>query len=171
MFSTASFSDKKNDIKGGRFIIKISQMAKKYNVVVVVVALSMDLKRNYDNIICAGAIKDKGELAEYYSLADVVLLTSKRETYSMVTAEALMCGTPVSGFYAGGPETIAISEYSRFCDYGDSNQLFNNALELMSLKSNKCEISMMAHQEYNKKRMCQQYFDIYKELTEKGENL
>jgi len=58
-------------------------------------------------------------LARYYSMADVTVLTSKKETYSMVTVESLCCGTPVIGFKAGGPEQIAILEYCRFCEHGD----------------------------------------------------
>lgn len=35
------------------------------------------------------------QLAEYYSIADVCVNTTKYETFGMVTAEALSCGTPV----------------------------------------------------------------------------
>lgn len=51
------------------------------------------------------------------------LLTSERETFSMVTAESLCCGTPVVGFKAGAPEQIALKEYSEFVDYGNLDKL------------------------------------------------
>lgn len=35
------------------------------------------------------------QLAEYYSIADVCVNTTKYETFGMVTAEAISCGTPV----------------------------------------------------------------------------
>ena len=41
-------------------------------------------------------------LAEYYSLVDVTVITSFHETFSMVVAESLSCGTPIVGFKAGG---------------------------------------------------------------------
>lgn len=47
-----------------------------------------------DNIIAVGRV-DPARLAEYYSAADVVLQASKEETFGKVTAEALLCGTPV----------------------------------------------------------------------------
>ncbi len=34
----------------------------------------------------------------------------------MVTAESLCCGTPVVGFTAGGPESIAIDAFSNFVE-------------------------------------------------------
>lgn len=47
-----------------------------------------------DNIIAVGKT-DPARLAEYYSAADIVLQTSKEETFGKVTVESLLCGTPV----------------------------------------------------------------------------
>lgn len=41
-----------------------------------------------------GHVSDTKELAQYYSSADVLLQLSREETFGMVTAEALSCGTP-----------------------------------------------------------------------------
>lgn len=164
LFSSAYFSDQDDDIKGGKFIIKIASLAKKFDIKIIVVAFSINVTQDYDNIICVGSVKDDEEMAEYYSLADVVLLPSRKETFSMVVAEALMCGTPVSGFNSGGPETITIPEYSRFCKYGDYELLFKNALELMNKKFDKKEISLKAKAKYSSKIMCEQYYQLYTEL-------
>lgn len=43
---------------------------------------------------CVGHVSDTKELARYYSAADVLLQLSREETFGMVTAEALSCGTP-----------------------------------------------------------------------------
>lgn len=81
-----------------------------------------------------GKITDQELLAKYYSMADVTLLTSKKETFSMVTAESLCCGTPVVGFKAGAPEQIAIKEFSEFVEYGDLNSLYNKMLVILDTK-------------------------------------
>lgn len=62
-------------------------------------------------------------LAAWYSAADAALLTSHRETFSLVTAESLCCGTPVVGFRAGGPESIAPPSCCKFVEYGDLDAL------------------------------------------------
>ena len=48
-----------------------------------------------ENLILLGSVKEQKSLAKLYSMADVTLLTSQRETFSMVIAESLCCGTPV----------------------------------------------------------------------------
>ena len=46
------------------------------------------------------------ELAAWFRAADAVLMPSKHETYGLVAAEALACGTPVLGHDVGGLSTL-----------------------------------------------------------------
>ena len=108
--ATPSFSDDPNNIKGGCYVIELAKRMINDNVKIFVAG---DYKKGMNlpkNIILLGRIKDQVELAKLYSMADVTVLTSKKETFSMVVAESLCCGTPVVGFKAGGPEQIAIKE-------------------------------------------------------------
>ena len=109
-----------------------------------------------------GKIADQDLLAAYYSMADVTLLTSKKETFSMVCAESLCCGTPVIGFLAGGPETIAIPEYSQFCPYGDIEQL--EKLLSDKKKYEKRIIAENAQKNYAISEMIEKYIEIYHQL-------
>ena len=102
------------------------------------------------------------ELAKFYSLADVTLLTSKRETFSMVVAESLSCGTPVVGFQAGAPETITIPEYSSFTEFGNVELLCEKIEKILSVKFNKQEISDKARIKYSLESMVGNYIDSYK---------
>ena len=115
-------------------------------------------------MIMLGKITDQNELAEYYSLANVTVLTSKRETFSMVTAESLCCGTPVIGFKAGGPEYIAIPEYSEFVEHSNVELLYNTILKWISNPVDKVAISEKAREKYSKETMCKNYIKIYNEL-------
>ena len=58
------------------------------------------------NVTFIGVLKDQNILAAIYSIANVFVLFSQKETYSLTCAEALCCGTPIVGFRCGAPETV-----------------------------------------------------------------
>lgn len=166
---TPSFTLKENDIKGGHFIVNLANELKKQNIRIVVIGSSdLNLKLP-ENIINIGKVNDQNELAMYYSMADLTVLTSKRETYSMVCAESLCCGTPVVGFKAGAPETIAIKEYSEFIEYGDVKKLREVVLRWISVKREAISnnLSKISQEKYSKNKMGMEYLKIYKEISRK----
>ena len=114
-----------------------------------------------ENVILLGRIQDQKELAKYYSMADVTVLTSKKETFSMVTAESLCCGTPVAGFLAGGPEQIALDQYSRFVQWGDLRQLSAAVETLLERKDSDVRIAECAARAYSKNTMAEGYMALY----------
>jgi len=114
------------------------------------------------NVIFLGNITDQHKLSDYYSAADVTLLTSKKETFSMIVAESLCSGTPVVGFEAGAPEKIIIKEFSGFVPYGDEDKLFEEIkLWLNKNDVNKAYVSNLAKSKYSKEIMVEQYKNIY----------
>lgn len=122
-----------------------------------------------ENVKYLGQVKDKQKLAQYYTLADLTLLTSRKETFSLVTAESLCCGTPIIGFRAGGPESIAIEEYANFVKYGDKNALAEAVSDMLAKKFERTVIAENAKKEYSIERMCDDYLSLYNEcLTEKN---
>lgn len=162
--ATPSFSDDPNNIKGGCYVIDLAKRMINDNVKIFVAGnykKGMNLPKN---IILLGRIKDQVELAKLYSMADVTVLTSKKETFSMVVAESLCCGTPVVGFKAGGPEQIAIKEYSQFVEYGDVELLEKHVKNFIDCFLNKKNISEASRNCYSKKTMCNNYLYIYKEI-------
>lgn len=60
-----------------------------------------------DNLIHVRRTTSVDELAEYYSLANVLLVCSPQETFGKVSAEALACGTPIiSNDRTANPEIV-----------------------------------------------------------------
>lgn len=160
---TPIFNDDPENIKGGHFIIKLAEkMLDKDEIRIVVAGSCSKNLKVPPNIILLGRVSDQQSLAEYYSMADVTVLTSKRETFSMVVAESLCCGTPVVAFKAGAPEQIAISKYSRFVEYGDMDNIIHEIEQTLSCLANKKEIENVAADKYSAKQMVLNTLELYK---------
>ena len=162
---TASFDTLNDSIKGGQHILKLADKLKDTNTKIFVIANNYNYDKLPPNIHFIGRVADQLDLARYYSLADITLLTSKKETFSMPTAESLCCGTPVVGFKAGGPESIALKEYSDFVEYGDTEALTNACKEnLFAKKNNKINVSCSAKDNYDKSVMINKYTELYDQI-------
>lgn len=164
--ATPSFNDDPNHIKGGYYVI---ELAKKMPAVKFVVAgRASEGLQVPENVILLGKVTDQQRLAALYSMGDVTLLTSKKETFSMVTAESLCCGTPVVGFCAGAPEMIALQEYSSFVPYGEMEQL-KGAVEEMLTRVTNVDAMVKRAECYSKGTMRDSYVKIYRKIL--GEQL
>lgn len=157
---TASFENK---MKGSKYI---RQLAEKLgdDVVILVVGnreTPTDLPKN---IIALGRVENQKKLAEYYSMADLSLIASKRETFSMPVAESLCCGTPVVGFEAGGPESITIPEFSEFVKYGNTEKLCETTLKMLDSDIDRENIAQKAAEKYSKEAMAKGYIKLYEEV-------
>ena len=158
---TAKFSDDPNDLKGGRYLIQLAEKLEGQNVRFVVAGKHRDDLTVPPNMELLGHLTDQNRLAELYSQADVVVLTSKRETFSMITAESLCCGTPVVGFRAGGPEQIALPQYSEFVEYGNVDALYAATQKMLASAFDPKAISEVARKTYSNEKMAENYLKIY----------
>jgi len=150
--------------KGGKYVIELANRLLTENVRIIIIGYDGYDEALPANIITITHTESQLELAQYYSLADVTLLTSKRETFSMVCAESLSCGTPVIGFKAGAPEQISLAEYSEFVEYGDIDKLLDITKNWLNRKIDSSIIEMEASKRYSKKIMGDEYINLYKLL-------
>ena len=158
---TSKFSGNPDHNKGGYFVLKLAEALKEENVHFIVAG-------NFDsgltvpsNITLLGRVADQKQLAQYYSMADLTLITSKKETFSMVTAESLCCGTPVVGFYSGAPEQICIKDYCKFVEFGDLEGLTEALRYMLNIEWNREKISFDAKEKYDKEKMVENYIRYY----------
>lgn len=156
--ATPYLSTDPNHLKGGYYVLELAKQMP--DAVFIVAGEPEKTIQVPPNVILLGRVASQELLARYYSMADVTLLTSKRETFSMVTAESLCCGTPVVGFKAGAPEQIAIPEYSRFVEYGDLVAL-RNQLSNFNPSVLPTQISQSSLQLYSDETMVEEYISIY----------
>lgn len=160
---TAGFSDPD---KGGTYIIELAKRLRTRGIRVIVAGpyqpkqlSGFDLP---DNLLFLGNIESQKLLADYYSSADITVITSKRETYGMVCAESLCCGTPVVGFDNGGTPSIALEEYSSFVEYGNIDELELKVVEWVGKKQSlNSEWNIAARIHYSSRKMAKKYFEKY----------
>lgn len=160
--ATPAFNNDPNHIKGGYYVIELARrMPDVCFIVAGQVTGELDVP---PNLILLGKLDSQELLARYYSMADATVLTSKRETFSMVCAESLCCGTPVVGFKAGAPEQIALKEYSRFVQQADVNQLVCAVENILNFPFDRIELETEAQRTYAKSTMTEKYIEIYTRL-------
>lgn len=155
-----------NDIKGGYYVVEAARRLPHFHFVVVA-SVSTNCKDLPSNIHMWGRTENQEQLSRLYSGAQLTLLASKRETFSMVTAESLCCGTPVVGFKAGGPESIAIDEYCDFVEYGNMQTLCESITKFYGATYDKEIISEIACNKYSREKMSTDYLTVYNHLLNK----
>ncbi|MEA5153023.1 MAG: glycosyltransferase [Oscillospiraceae bacterium] len=162
--ATPNFNLDPEHIKGGYYVLRLAESMRDDKVAFVVAG---EYDKNIvppDNLRFVGAIRDQSSLARHYAMADMTLLASRKEAFSMITAESLCCGTPVVGFEAGAPEQIALPQYSGFVKWGDVDALRAKAREFMDGRADRDEIAAAAAEKYSRDKMCEEYIGLYESL-------
>ena len=160
---TANFDPTTDNLKGGKYVVELAKKLGNDNVRIVIASnyrTECDLP---DNCMNVGRIESSEKLAKFYCMSDVTLITSKRETFSMPTAESLCCGTPVVSFFAGGPESIALTQYSDFVEYADVEALCSSVRQMLKVDHDKAKISEQAKKLYSRQEMLRGYLNQYTE--------
>jgi glycosyltransferase involved in cell wall biosynthesis len=155
-----------DDRKGGTWVLEIARQLRSENVIFILIGIDNLKERFDDNIIALGRTANQKELAEYYSMADVTLITSQKETFSLVCAESLACGTPIVGFESGAPSEIAPEGYGTFVEYGNVElllKILNNIIKSNFNIKLKTECESFSIKNYSKILMAERYLKLYNE--------
>lgn len=86
------------------------------------------LERDFPEAVFVG-MKSGAELASYYQRADVFVFPSRTDTFGLVMAEAMACGTPVAAFPVRGPVDVIKDPCAGVLD----NDLAGAALSALTL--------------------------------------
>ena len=110
------FQDKR---KGIDKYYKIAELCTNDNIVFI--HIGADKKRTSfpQNCIPVTYVSSQDELARYYSLADVYVMTTSGEAMSLTCMEALGCGCKLIGFDISGTPYSAGEGYGTFVPYND----------------------------------------------------
>ncbi|MEH7373405.1 MULTISPECIES: N-acetyl-alpha-D-glucosaminyl L-malate synthase BshA [Bacillaceae] len=82
-------------------------------------------------------------LEELYSISDLMLLLSEKESFGLVALEAMACGVPCVGTNVGGvPEVINHGMNGFICEVGDIDDISNKSLAIL--------VDQNLHQQFSK---------------------
>ncbi|WP_423407222.1 N-acetyl-alpha-D-glucosaminyl L-malate synthase BshA [Heyndrickxia sp. MSNUG] len=107
---------------------------------------------------------------ELYSLSDLMLLLSEKESFGLVALEAMACGVPCIGTDVGGiPEVIVNGETGYICELGDIKTITEKAVEILSnevihrrFSANSIE---RAEKRFSAEQIVSEYENIYYQLV------
>lgn len=155
LYVTPNLND---ELKGFTYIINLAERIP--NIIFNIVYLNGDVK-DFDlpqNINLIGKVNDKKLLGKLYKNANVTIVTSKRETFSMVALESLIQGTPVVAFECGGLESFS-KEGVYISPYGDISLLENNIKNIIKDQVNKKYIKKYYEENFSTSKMINNYIN------------
>lgn len=123
-------SDGWNERKGFSLIKEVAKNAPDNWMFILIGANKNQIKKLPSNIIGIEHVWKQDELIEYYSIADVFFNPSIEETFGLVTAEALACGTPAIVMNSTAcPEIIVNDTFGRIINRNTSVAHIINTLD------------------------------------------
>lgn len=151
------------------YIMLSKTLSERYKIVLIGVSDKLS-KQLPSNIVCIGRTSNSIQLAEYYSMADIVMNLSYAETFGLTTAEGMACGTPGIVYNRTASPELVTPETGFIVEAGDFNAL-ENAIYQIGEKgkehySSACRERAMEYFEKNKR--FSEYVDLYEKLLNKN---
>ena len=150
--------------KGGELVLKIAKQLENENFKFIMIGVDKPEQQNLNNVISYEVIKDQTKLADFYSLANITLQLSRKETFSLVVAESIACGTPVLGFESGATKEV-LGQNGILIEYGNIEKIIKILLDF-----DKNDLPRIVDESdtlrFTKKEMFKKYFEIYMEGQE-----
>lgn len=128
------------------------------------------------NVVSVGVTSSTDELAQYYSMADALLVCSVQETFGKVSAEALACGTPVIANNATANPEIAGDDCGMSFENNNVNQIVNaiNKMKKIGKSSYTERCVNRATKEFNLESQMNKYLQLFSDMIlwkEKSSNI
>lgn len=130
---------------------------------IVLVGLSKKQMRNLpSNVIGISKTETKEELVVLYSMADVFLNPSREETFSLVTIEAMACGTPVIALDTSAVKELVNSENGIVVSNTDAQDYINaiKQLEMKTLNRDSIRATVL---QYSENSMAEKILELYED--------
>lgn len=156
-----------NDRKGYDDYLKLAAKLPKNYVIVLVGVTSAQQKLLPGNIIGIGRTQSQQELAQFYSMADILLSLSTGETFGMTMAEAYACGTPCIVYDNTAQPEIVTPETGRVVKSGDIATLLKIVKDMCdsSFKTrHSSDCRKRAVEGFDRNKCFEKYINLYNSL-------
>ncbi|MGH9834194.1 MAG: N-acetyl-alpha-D-glucosaminyl L-malate synthase BshA, partial [Blastocatellia bacterium] len=109
-------------------------------------------------------------IADYLSVADLLLLPSETESFGLAALEAMACETPVIATRVGGlPEVVRDGETGYLVEVGDTRTMAERAVEILSDEKRRQQIGARgrawAVERFNTEIVIPQYEKLYERVV------
>ncbi len=144
-----------NEQKGLSDFLRLSEQLSDEEIIVLVGLKKEQINTMPENIIGIEVTENREELAELYSASDVFINTSKEETFGLVTAEAMACGTPVIVYNSTACAEI-VGKANGIVLNGEQSIQMMEAVRM--IKAGNFQICTM----YTNEKMVSEYISLYR---------
>lgn len=140
--------------------------------IIFLVGLNQEQIRSLpERIIGIPRTENQSQLAEIYSRADVLFNASTEETFGLVVAEAMACGTPVIVYDSTACGEIVTQDTGVIVPPKDICAV-SSAIHWMKKNQYKKKVSdkcsRLVQREYNNQKMAREYYDLYISILSKN---
>lgn len=152
--------------KGWNDYIELSKILPDDCIIMLLGVTDEQSKNLPSNIIPVARVEGKDKLAEYYSMADILLNLSYQETFGMTTAEAMSCGTPGISYNRTACPELITSETGIVVEAGDMDAII---AAIKTIQSNGKDFYREACRQrvldnFDFKKVNRKFFDIYQDI-------
>lgn len=168
-FMMLGVSDIWSERKGLSYFMRLAQELKEDEALVMIGFKKEELSSLPKNIIALERTDNVQQLVEFYSAADVVLNPSFEETFGLVTAEALSCGTPVIVSNTTASPELVDKTCGRIVEKNDYEGFKRAIAEIKADPINK-EACLKRAELFNKEKNYQLYIDLYEKIIGASKN-
>jgi N-acetyl-alpha-D-glucosaminyl L-malate synthase BshA len=119
-----------------------------------------------DDVLFAGQVPN---IADYLSVADLLLVPSETESFGLAALEAMACEVPVIATNTGGlPEVVIDGENGYLVSLGDTQTIADRAIEILSDEKKQRMMGRRgrewAVEQFNTERVIPQYERLYERV-------
>ena len=153
-----------NDKKGLDVLCELAHcLDDRYRIVLVGTDEETD-KKLPQNVISIHRTQDQKELAQIYTAADLMVNTTREDTFPTVNIESLACGTPVVTFETGGSPEILDDTCGSVVSRDDIDSLVLEIKRICEEKPYAADACVLRAKRFDRNDKFKEYIDLYRSI-------